>query len=307
MPVTAAIRARAATTPDELALGDDSGSRTWAQVAADLERAAGAMLAVASDPAYRISVLGDNAIPTLEAHAAGLTVGVGTVATSRQLRANELADQYADAGVVCAITGTAALAEVAAAAKIAGVESLVVHGAGPDETAPDGAVSWADWLESAPPVPSDAESRPPRPLLVYTSGTTGRARGAEVRWTVTLPETARDYVDAITAESAFPPGPHLVVGPLQHNAPLTSVRHLLAGQPVIIVGKFDAETIWADRAASRHVVGDGADASAAAACVATRRPRAVRRLQPEVGEPDWIGLPGGREARDDQLVRPDIR
>src|SRR6478735_5736996 len=79
---------------------------------------------------------------------------VGTVATSRQLRANELADQYADAGVVCAITGTAALAEVAAAARIAGVESLVVHGAGPDEAAPDGAVSWADWLESAPPVPS---------------------------------------------------------------------------------------------------------------------------------------------------------
>jgi len=86
--VTAAIRARAATTPDELALGDDSGFRTWAQAAADLERAAGAMLAVASDPAHRISVLGDNAIPTLEAHAAGLTVGVGTVATSRQLRAN---------------------------------------------------------------------------------------------------------------------------------------------------------------------------------------------------------------------------
>src|SRR6185436_10515715 len=138
MPVTAAIRARAATTPDELALGDDSGSRTWAQAAADLERAAGAMLAVASDPAYRISVLGDNAIPTLEAHAAGLTVGVGTVATSRQLRANDLA-------------------EVAAAARIAGVESLVVHGAGSDATAPDGVVSWADWLESAPPVPSDAE------------------------------------------------------------------------------------------------------------------------------------------------------
>ena len=98
--MTAAIRARAATTPDELALGDDSGFRTWAQAAADLERAAGAMLAVASDPAYRISVLGDNAIPTLEAHAAGLTVGVGTVATSRQLRANELADQYADANPI---------------------------------------------------------------------------------------------------------------------------------------------------------------------------------------------------------------
>ena len=237
-----------------------------------------------------------------------LTVGVGTVATSRQLRANELADQYADAGVVCAITGTAALAEVAAAARSAGVESLVVHGgrAGRRRRMAlfRGPTGWSRRRRCRP-MPSRAR---PGPLLVYTSGTTGRARGAEVRWTVTLPETARDYVEAITAESAFPPGPHLVVGPLQHNAPLTSVRHLLAGQPVIIVGKFDAEAILRlIEQHRRHVVGDGADPPAAAAGAARRRPRAVRRVQPEAGEPDRIGLPGGHEARDDQLVRPDIR
>src|SRR6478672_10138541 len=103
--VTAAIRARAEETPDELALADDTGMRTWREVATDLDRAAGALLAVAGGPDQRVSVLGENAIPTLETHAAALTVGVGTVATSRQLRANELADQYADAGVACAITG----------------------------------------------------------------------------------------------------------------------------------------------------------------------------------------------------------
>ena len=98
--MNSAIRARAETTPDELALADDAGSRTWAQVADDLERVAGALLAVAPGPTSGSSVLGDNAIATLETHAAALTVGVGTVATSRQLRANELVDQYRDASVV---------------------------------------------------------------------------------------------------------------------------------------------------------------------------------------------------------------
>jgi len=116
--VTAAIRARAETDPQGIALADDSGTRTWAEVADDLERAAGALLAVAPEPAQRVSVIGDNAIPTLEAHAAALTVGVGTVATSRQLRASELADQYADAGVVCAITGPGSLPAVQEAAAL---------------------------------------------------------------------------------------------------------------------------------------------------------------------------------------------
>jgi acyl-CoA synthetase (AMP-forming)/AMP-acid ligase II len=264
--VTDAIRARAEADPDGIALADDSRTRTWAEVADDLERAAGALLAVAPEPSQRVSVIGENAIPTLEAHAAALTVGVGTVATSRQLRAAELADQYADAGVVCAIAGSGSLPAVREAAAQAGLHTIVTHGSGPPDAtgsldgtrppdgtgAPDGVLAWADWLRSAPPVPPDAGQRPPRPLLVYTSGTTGRARGAEVRWTVTLPSTAAEYVAAITAESAFPPGPHLVVGPLQHNAPLTSVRHLLAGQPVIILGRFDAEAIL--RLISEHRV-----------------------------------------------------
>ena len=39
-----------------------------------------ALLAAAPGPDQRVSVLGENAIPTMIAHAAALTVGVGTVA-----------------------------------------------------------------------------------------------------------------------------------------------------------------------------------------------------------------------------------
>jgi acyl-CoA synthetase (AMP-forming)/AMP-acid ligase II len=34
-----------------------------------------------------------------------------------------------------------------------------------------------------------------------------------------------------------------VVGPLQHNGPLTSIRHLLSGQPVVVLGRFDAARV----------------------------------------------------------------
>ena len=132
--MTAAIRARAETAGDDVALVDDSGRRTWSEVADDLQRAAGALLAVAPGADQRVSVLGENAIATLEAHAAALTVGVGTVATSRQLRADELADQYADAGVTCAITGRSSRPVVHEVAARGGVGTVVVHGSGTSDT-----------------------------------------------------------------------------------------------------------------------------------------------------------------------------
>lgn len=69
---TAAVRARAGAGSRAIALADDSGTRTWTQLAHDLERAAGALLAVAPGPSQRVSVIGENAIPTLVAHAAAL-------------------------------------------------------------------------------------------------------------------------------------------------------------------------------------------------------------------------------------------
>lgn len=237
----AGIGARAEQSGDGTALVDDTSSLTWSEVARQVDALAGAMLAVAVGPQDRIAVLGENRGPTVLAHAAGILAGVGTVAVSRQLTAHEMADQLLDAGVVAVITGPAALTAATEAAKQAGVGTVVVHGT-PD--LPDGAVAWDAWVAGDRTLPAELD-RPACPLLVYTSGTTGKARGTPVRWAPSTVTSARDYVEVLAGRSGFPPGPHLVVGPLQHNGPLTSVRHLLSGEPVVVLGRFDADRVLA--------------------------------------------------------------
>jgi len=237
----AGIGARAEQDPGGTALVDDSTSLTWAEVARQVDAVAGQLLAVAVRPGDRVAIVGENLGPTVLAHAAGILAGVGTVALSRQLRAREMAEQLTDAGAVAVVTGPGALPAATEAAGTAGIETLVVHGTA-DVPAPG--VAWSTWIAGGRRLPEDVD-RPAQPMLVYTSGTTGRARGTQVRWAPSTVTSARDYAATLAARSGFPDGPHLVVGPLQHNGPLTSVRHLLSGQPLVVLGRFDAERVLA--------------------------------------------------------------
>ena len=232
----------AASDPDGVALVDASGERTWAQVEAEIRAAAAAMLAGAPDPDQRWGVLGDNAAPTLSAHAAGLMAGVGTVAVSRQLTVPELTDQVEDATMIGLITGPSGAASAIAALEAGLVGTVVLHSGAATDSAHAGVVGWTDWLAAAPST-TDFADRPPRPAMVYTSGTTGRARGTQTRWVLAPVSTHREYLDRLRERAQFPEGAHIVVGPLQHNGPLTAVRHLLLGRPVVIVGKFDGAAV----------------------------------------------------------------
>ena len=206
-----------------------------------MEAVAGELLAVAARPDDRVAVLGENRAETLVAHAAGILAGVGTVAVSRQLTAREMADQLTDAGAVAVVTGPLGVSAAVEAAQDAGVGVVVVHGT---DDVPAGAVPWSAWAGGGGRLPEELD-RPARPVLVYTSGTTGKARGTQVRWAPSTVTSAREYAEVLASRSGFPEGPHLVVGPLQHNGPLTSVRHLLSGQPVVVLGRFDAERVLA--------------------------------------------------------------
>lgn len=263
----AGIGDRARSTPDELALADDATSLTWAEAAPTVAAVGLLLRELAPGADDRIAVVGENTAATLVTHAAGILAGVGTVALSRQLTATEMGDQLRDASAVAVVTGPLGLAAATVAAAEAGGLIVLVHSipapagttplpwpGGPDTSAtttvqagvtPTAATDAVDPHAGGPVDLTPAPERAARPPLVYTSGTTGRARGTAVRWAPSTVAGAREYAATLAARSGFPAGPHLVVGPLQHNGPLTAVRHLLSGGTVVVLGRFDAERLLA--------------------------------------------------------------
>ncbi|MFE0750062.1 AMP-binding protein [Gordonia sp. NPDC058843] len=238
------IRDRAATDPAGLALADDSNCLTWQYTAETLGRLASALRTVAPGPDDRIAIIGENRVETLLAHVAAIGAGVGTVAVSRQLTAGEMADQFNDAACVAVVTGPSGF-DAAAEAAAGAATTVITHNVDAPVRLPQSVahLDWQDLISTPAALPTDLAERPARPPLVYTSGTTGRARGTEVRWLPGSAPNAAAFQQAVAARSGYPAGPHLVVGPLQHNGPLTSIRHLLSGEPVVVLGRFDAERI----------------------------------------------------------------
>jgi acyl-CoA synthetase (AMP-forming)/AMP-acid ligase II len=173
----------------------------------------------------RLAVMGENHAGTMIAHLAALAAGVSSVPVARYLGSDEVAYILRDSGAAALLSG----AETATAAGKAAAEAGVTH------------LRFEGWL--APTPTAVPRGRPPQTLLVYTSGTTGRPKGTEMRWLRSLPATVGEHLDAVASSSPFPPGPHLVVGPLHHTGPLSALRHVLAGRPVVILGRFDPEAV----------------------------------------------------------------
>jgi len=175
----------------------------------------------------RLAVMGENSTGTVVAHLGALSAGVSSVPVARYLGVDEVAYILADSGAG-AVLSSEATAEVAVKAA---AQAGIVH------------LRLEDWLAATPSPP--AADRPARTLLVYTSGTTGRPKGTDMRWLRTLPASVGDHLAALAASSPFPAGPHLVAGPLHHTGPLSALRHALAGGTVVLHDRFDPEAALA--------------------------------------------------------------
>ena len=231
----------ASERPDEVALRDDAVTIGWGQVNDTLNRVVNGLGELDLGPDRRVAVLAENSVETVLAHLGGLLAGASTVPVNFHLNADEVTYILEDSGARVLFVGPETAATGIEAARRAGVPVVIGWRIGDQP----GVTSWEAWLAAASPAEPSPEVQP-RPNLMYTSGTTGRPKGVELPPTMFAGGGTMDEHVAALAQSAFAAfGTHLVVGPMYHTGPLSGVRLLAAGIPVVVLGRFDAEGVLA--------------------------------------------------------------
>ena len=240
----------AATLADKPAVIDDRpGHEVRTLTFADLEREANrlahALIDAGATPGDRVGWLGKNSLEvTIWLHATR-KAAVIPVPLGYRLTADELGYVIDDSGAVVVLADAEhrdLLASIRP--RIPGVGSVVVFAGDPL----DGQVGAADFVADAPETPptvvGDAGGS-----MVYTSGTTGRPKGALRRGGGDPEQTAR----LVELWGCHADDVHITCGPLYHSGPLmaATIAHLL-GNTLIVQRDFDAED-WL-RLIDRHRV-----------------------------------------------------
>jgi O-succinylbenzoic acid--CoA ligase len=217
---------RAGVMPGVVALVDDQGEHTYAELDQRVDRVAGALWGAGVRPGGRVAMLAWNAPEVVELVHAVARLGAILVPLNARLRVEELAFQLRDAEVALLVCD-ASLAETGtAAAREAGVSSPLVFPLGDGEGI------------AFPRMESHAGDDPL--CIMYTSGTTGLPKGVILTY---------GNLFASAAGSAFnlgvlPGDRWLAVLPLFHVGGLSIVmRSVIYGTGMVLHRQFDEHAL----------------------------------------------------------------
>ncbi len=223
---------------EALALADERVRYSWPELDRVLDRVINGILSLDLGPHRRVAVFAPNSAESVLAYVGGLLAGASTVPVNFHLTADELTYILRDSGARVLFVGPESAEVGMRAAEAAGVRAVIGWRCAPRA----GLTAWEDWLAAA------SDARPPThmkplPHLHYTSGTTGTPKATETPPTYFPPaDTIADYVRVMRERvSLLPGGPGIAVGPLYHTGPLTMVRALIGGAPLVVMSSFDPE------------------------------------------------------------------
>ena len=239
-----AVMFHAAAHPDKEAIVeyDTTGVRrwTWAEFDAAINRLAHALVARGITGGGRVAVMLPNGTEYLVAQQALARLGATAVQIGYRLKPAEIAyilDHAKPAATIVHAEDLTAMREARGSAR-AGGAMLVVGGDVPPATAD--AETWDRALAAAPAeAPPKSRGGDGGGMIVYTSGTTGKPKGANRAWRKTGFESVADMIYQVGMRSD---DRHLVVCPLYHSAAPAFVAILMSlGATVVLQNHFTPE------------------------------------------------------------------
>jgi fatty-acyl-CoA synthase len=226
---------RARISPDRTALSDPRRALSYAELADRTARLAGALRRLGVRPGDRVAYLGVNGVEVFETFFATWLLGAIAVPLNYRLSGTEIRYMLEDAGATALVHSADTDALVAAAPLPAGVHTVL---AVQPASCPAGGLDYEAEIASGPALAAEPPVGLDDPaLLLYTSGTTGRPKGAvlthgNLTWN-TINYLA--HVDVLSTDRA------LCIAPLFHCVGISQVTlpTLFKGGSVELLAKAD--------------------------------------------------------------------
>jgi len=234
------LERRAEEDPDRVFLRFGAGAWTFREARDTVARLAGGLRSSGVGVGDKVAVMLPNSPAFVFSSLACAWVGAVEVPLNTALKGDVLRHQIADSDTALAIVDAGLLARFDAACPAAAAVTRVVVGDAP--SADD--VARFDDLSDAEPIARTPVRVSTLAAIMYTSGTTGRAKGVEVTHGH-AGRFARDWIEAVryTREDVL-----LTPLPLFHTIARTLgvLPTLMLGSQICVVPRFSASGFWDD-------------------------------------------------------------